>query len=292
VRDLPALAIVIVAYRRPELLATTLAALHTGSKDEDFPVTIVDNSSSSEVRDVAGRYGAGYIDAGTNLGFASAVNIALANLSTPGADVLLLNPDAQVGTGTVASLQAKLHAESRLACVAPAQTSPDGTVQRVAWPFPTPARTWLEALGLGRLVRAEDFLIGSVLLLNGAALREVGDLDEAYFLYAEETDWQRRARDAGWGVKLCGELTAVHVGAATSSDDPGRREILFAGAQEMYMRKWYGRSGWACARTAVVLGAVVRAMLLSGERRRAAMRRARHYVAGPSHLAAALGPRP
>ena len=80
------------------------------------------------------------------------------------------------------------------------------------------------------------------MLLRWEALQQVGELDERFFLYGEETDWQRRAAQLGWTAALCPDVVAVHDGAG-SSDDPSRREVLFHAAQETYIRKWYGRRG-------------------------------------------------
>ena len=88
------------------------------------------------------------------------------------------------------------------------------------------------------------FVIGAVLLIAREALDEVGLFDERFFLYAEETDWQRRARARGWEAAVCGDASAHHEGAGTS-ENPLRREMLFQAAQETYIRKWYGAAGLA-----------------------------------------------
>jgi glycosyltransferase involved in cell wall biosynthesis/GT2 family glycosyltransferase len=284
---LPSVHAVIVAYGRPDLVASALGAL--GKTGEGAPAAVVvDNSSSGAVREVAASAGASYLDPGRNLGFGAAVNLAVDKDVPAGADVLLLNPDAEIDASTVHALQARLHGEARLACVAPAQVDHNGRPQRVAWPFPSPALYWLEALGLGGLVRVRDFLVGSVLLVNGKALKEVGGFDESFFLYAEETDWQRRAREAGWGARLCADLHARHIGAATSANDPAKREAFFAAGQERYIRKWYGPGGWALTRAAVVAGALARAAVLRGERRQEALGRAWRFAVGPSRVVAAV----
>ena len=284
---------VVVAYGGPEMLEAALAKLEsTQSAAQSVSVIVVDNSSNPAVEALAELHSACYVNPGRNLGFAAAVNLALAQGSTDDADVLLLNPDAEVDGSTVLALQRRLHSESRLACVAPAQQGPDGEEHRVAWPFPSPARSWAEAVGLGKLVDRHDFLIGSVLLLNRTAINEVGLFDETFFLYAEEADWQERARAKGWGVRLCQELHALHVGGATSSDSPARRDALFMAAQELYLRKWYGPVGWHVARAAVITGALARALLLRGAKRSAALDRARRYAAGPFRQASLLLRRP
>jgi GT2 family glycosyltransferase len=171
--------VVVVAYHAPDLLDRCLDDLGTG-----FDVVVVDNSSDARVAGVADRYGVTYVDPGRNLGFGAGVNIGCTGRD--GRDVLLLNPDATISPGGVRTLHAALRCNRRLAAVAPRQHDPTHRSDaRVAWPFPTPGGAWLEAAGLGRLRRRTDFLIGSVLLLSGAALDDVGGFDEQFFLYAE-----------------------------------------------------------------------------------------------------------
>ena len=273
---------VIVAYHGAEALDGCLARL--GRADS---VTVVDNSSSTEVLDVTSRYGAEYVDAGANVGFAAAVNLALRRLlaSTP-RDVLLLNPDARLTAEDLDHLVAFLHepAHEPVGCVSPRLVDSSGREQRETWPFPSPLRMWIEAVGAGRVRHRVDFVIGAVLLLRWEALQQVGELDERFFLYGEETDWQRRAAQLGWRAALCPDVVAVHEGAG-SSDDPRRREVLFHAAQETSIRKWYGRRGWWNYRAAACAGAIVRAVMLRGDRRSEAARRARLYARGPRRSA-------
>jgi hypothetical protein len=48
--------------------------------------------------------------------------------------------------------------------------------------------------------KAVDYINGCNLLARRECIEEIGLLDEAYFLYYEETDWAVRARRAGWEV--------------------------------------------------------------------------------------------
>ncbi|QZN87372.1 glycosyltransferase [Cellulomonas sp. C5510] len=274
--------VVVVAYGAADLLQRALAPV-AGA----LPVTVVDNSGDADVRAVTEAAGARYLDPGANLGFGAAVNHALADRLLPGADVLLLNPDARVEPDDVAVLQRRLLAEPDLAAVGPAQVGEDGAPARVRWPFPTPRAAWRQAAGLGLGPDDQGFVIGSVLLLRAEALARVGGFDESYFLYAEETDWQRRARDAGWRSAVVADVVAQHAGGGTSSD-PARRETHFHAGQERYLRRHHGATGWASARAAVALGAVPRA-LLPGDRGRAARLRLRLYLGGPVRAEAALG---
>lgn len=240
---------------------------------------MVDNSSDPAVRQVCEDLGVRYLDPGRNGGFAFGVNHGLARRLRPGADVLLLNPDAVVDEEGIRALHAALHDEPDLASVAPAQLDGEGRPGRVAWPLPTPWGAALEAIGLGRR-RRDDYVIGSVLLLRARALEQVGHLDESFFLYAEETDWAKRATDLGWRHRLLPEVTALHLGAATSSDTR-RRDAHFHASQERYHRKHFGTVGWQVTRAAVVIGSAARAVLLGGERAAAARDRVLRYLRGP-----------
>lgn len=274
--------VVAIAYGEADMLDGALETLGDG-----FGLTIVDNSSSGETRAMAERRGAHYIDPGSNLGFGAGVNVALKSLAERGLaadDVLLLNPDARIGADAVAEMHRVLHSGARIAAVGATQTEPEsGDRVRAAWPFPSPSRAWIDALGLGRFDRAQHFAIGSVLLLRSEAISTVGLFDERFFLYAEEVDWQKRATDAGWRIAIA-QVDATHIGAGTGGDGT-RREALFFASNEEYQRKHFGAAGWQSFRIAVMLGAAVRGALLRGARGADARRRLAIFREGPiAHL--------
>jgi GT2 family glycosyltransferase/glycosyltransferase involved in cell wall biosynthesis len=282
--------VVVVAYGAPTLLSETLADLSATEQ-----VIVVDNSSREDIRAAAEAAGARYLDPRENRGFAAGVNAALRDLRQRqvSADVLLLNPDARLSTADIDKLQAvfTLPGNERVAAVAPQLASSTGAQQRVMWHFPTPAAMWREAVGLGRWNRSqEQFAVGAVLLLRREALEDVGHFDERYFLYAEEADWQRRAMSSGWRSIAVEEVTALHIGGATSTDS-ARQQALFHAGQETYIRRWFGPAGWVSYRCAAMLGAIVRAMVTTGPRRRQAWLRAELYLRGPRRSAGLAEPR-
>ena len=65
------------------------------------------------------------------------------------------------------------------------------------------------------------------------ALAQVGGLDESFLLYAEETDWARRAANLGWRHALVPQVTARHLVAGTRSDS-ARRDAHFHASQERH----------------------------------------------------------
>ena len=254
--------VLVVAYGDPAHLRHCLAELDAAPG----VVTVVDNGRSDATLEVAGAAGAAYVRPEANLGFAAGVNRGLA--AWEGAsDVLLLNPDAALPWSGVAALQDHLRSRDQLAAVAPSLRRPGGGPEPASWPMPSPAVVWLDALGLSRLQRGPRFLTGAVLLLRAEALRELGGLDERFFLYAEESDWQLRALRAGWDVEVVPEVTAMHLGGATSDSATVRSEHFHRSAR-LFARKWYGQTG-ALLMLAASLTAALRRTLTGGRSGRA-----------------------
>lgn len=270
--------VVVVAYGSPALLETALDGLGTG-----HDVVVVDNGGSDDVAALCRRRGTRYVRSPGNVGFAAAVNTGVV-AAGPDRDVLLLNPDARLGWPDVLVLQERLHEAPRRAAVAPSLVRPDGGTEPTSWPVPRPSLPWRGVVGAGG-VRDGDrvFLSGAVLLLRAEALVDVGALDERFFLYAEECDWQVRAQDRGWTVAVVPEVVAEHLGAATS-DDPALRAARFHAAAERFVRKWHGRAGWEVFRAGSALSALRRFAVpgLRDPQVRAEQRRAlRLYARGP-----------
>jgi GT2 family glycosyltransferase len=121
-----------------------------------------------------------------------------------------------------------------------------------------------------------------------AALAEVGRFDERFFLYSEDEDWQRRALVRGWRVRFCPDVVAQHASGGTETDT-GRHRLRLHAAIERYVRKWYGRRGWALYRAGTLFGLTLRLVVQRGPRRRATTRLTRLYLTGPDRAARRAG---
>ncbi|MDR3069071.1 MAG: glycosyltransferase, partial [Cellulomonas sp.] len=268
--------VVLVAYRHPEMVRTALAPL-VGR----LPITVVDNSTMPEIRQVVEAAGARYLE-GRGLGFAAGVNDALAHRQAPGADVLLLNSDAVITVEDVLALQRALHADPRAALAGTREIEEGGgPPPRDTWPFPSVGRFFLENIGLGRLParRSRRFVAGGLSLLRAEALDEVGGLDERFFLYFEDTDWAYRAHRRGWRAILVDDVVSWHTGGGTTSQDPGRYEVHLHASLEKYYRKHLGDFRWTVARLIGVVGAAARVLVRHGS-----VLRLRLYLQGPARV--------
>jgi glycosyltransferase involved in cell wall biosynthesis/GT2 family glycosyltransferase len=275
--------VVVVSYNSAPHLARALAGIPA-----DATVTVIDNASSDESAAIARRAGAHVVVNETNTGFAAAANqgVRLGHHEL----VLLLNPDAELGPDTLASLVQALEADPGLAVVSPRLVRPDGTEERVGWPFPSAAGAWREALGLHRLrptAEPAGFVIGACFLVRRAQFEQVGGFDPRFWLYAEESDLCRRLHDAGWRVGVVDAARATHVGGASSTGIEAVTSEHFARGAELFVRKHDGRAALVGLRAAQVVGSLPRALVLRDpvmrERHRFRLRRAaRQLVTHPT----------
>jgi N-acetylglucosaminyl-diphospho-decaprenol L-rhamnosyltransferase len=187
-----------------------------------------------------------------NIGFSAANNLVLREDSA-GA-VLLLNPDTEVYEGTLDTALARLRSEPRIGMVGVKLLTESGELDHACKrSFPTPLSALAHFTGIGRGESADSRLsqyrathlgddeAGSVDAVNGAfmlcraeAVREVGLLDEGYWLYMEDLDWCRRFWQAGWQVFYEPAGVALHVKGGSS----GRRR---APKQEIAFHRGMGR---------------------------------------------------
>jgi GT2 family glycosyltransferase len=154
-----------------------------------------------------------------NRGFARAVNEGV-RLSR-GDWVLLLNPDVTLSPGFLDDALARagrLADETDVGVVGFGLRNPDGSRQLSTGPFPTLVST-LARLLLPRRRRKYsepppsgrvDWATGCCLLVRRECWDQLGGLDPAFFLYYEDVDLCRRARDAGWSVRHEPRLWVVH----------------------------------------------------------------------------------
>jgi len=306
----PGLSIVIVNWNTKELLLQLLGDLvsDVGSA-RSREIIVVDNDSDDGSLDAARvRFpGVRYLPQEKNLGFAGGVNRGFAAATQP--LVLLLNTDVRAAPGAIEALAhyAEHHPEAGI--VGPRVTSENGDRQASYWRFPSltslflsatclskfvPRSGMLNATGYGGRVFEQptpvDAVSGCVFLLRRELLDEIGDLDEQYFMYFEETDFCFRARQSGYEVHFAPVASFVHFGGGSTRLAKTRNFLEFRRSSLRYFRK---HKGWVAALVARLLLALFLAVRLPywglnglrvGEAGRLARGRVRLYLAGLAFL--------
>ena len=163
---------------------------------------------------------------------------------------LLLNEDAELEPGAVAALLDGLGAEEGAAVAGAQLLSPDGEPQACAWRLPGVGTALAGALFLHRALTVQSggdatrqvgWVQSSAMLVRRSAAAEVGYLDPAFFVYSDETDFEKRLHDAGWRILYVPAARAVHhEQLATSPDAGAARAVEFHRNRDRYMRKHHG----------------------------------------------------
>jgi GT2 family glycosyltransferase len=256
------IAAIIVTHDSAAVLDRCLTALATAAPRRGTVIRVVDNASHDDSAAIAmERLGAeAVVRLEPNRGFAAGVNAGMRGVEMPW--IASINPDAIVPPGGLDRLADILESRPRAALVGPRVLDSIGRAEESVGMFPTLGRERAHALMLDRLVglpgrhgrfpRATsevDWVSGCAWLLRAEAAREVGPLDEEYFMYWEDVDYCRRLRDAGWKVLATPDVELIHEigrgsGRTVSVPADGGRALLhyFAkfhpGESQESLRDW------------------------------------------------------
>jgi hypothetical protein len=188
--------------------------------------------------------------------------------------VWLLNPDTVVLSGALRELLGFMQANPEAGLAGSRLENPDGSVQRSAFRFPSVAAEIDNGLRLGLVTRLlsrkviapeppvaatrTDWLSGASLLVRSQVFRDVGFMDEAYFMYFEETDFCRRARNAGWHAWYVPASRVIHlVGQASGMNQQQqnrRRADYWFQSRRRYFLKHLGKVRTAAADGLFMIG--------------------------------------
>jgi GT2 family glycosyltransferase len=258
-RNRRTLEVVIVSHGAEGLLRRCLRSLaaHPPAAGE-MRVTVVDSGSPDGTPDMVAReFPDVRLLRRDNIGFSAANNLVLRESEAEA--VLLLNPDTEVYAGTLDAALARLGSEPRMGMVGVKLVTESGELDHACKrSFPTPLSALAHFTGIGRgegagaslsQYRAThlgddepgevDAVNGAFMLCRAEAVREVGLLDEGYWLYMEDLDWCHRFWDAGWKVFYEPAGVALHVkGASSGARRAPKQEIAFHRGMARFYRRF------------------------------------------------------
>ena len=223
--DCPRVSILVVTFKRDDLLARCLATIHEKCGG-GVQVVVVDNGAGEGAgaeRVVAEYPGAVYVRAERNLGFAGGNNLGLPFCT--GAFVLLLNNDTEIGEDPIPALLAYMEARPEVAVVQGRMTLPmlGGVLDDCGTyltPFGVQLHNHLRRPDPGNLAPAAVFSAkGACLMFRRDVVEQVGGfLFHGHFgSYYEETDFCHRVWLAGREVHFVPSPPVAHLWGATAS---------------------------------------------------------------------------
>ena len=173
--------------------------------------------------------------------------------------VLLLNPDTIVPPGALDALVDYMERHPAVGACGPKLLLADGSLDLACRrAFPTPAAFIYHAVGLSKHFPKSrrfgaynltdldpdeetevDSVVGACMLVRGSVVREVGLLDEAFFMYGEDLDWAYRIKQYGWRIMYVPGVVVHHHKRAASRQRPIASIRHFYHAMRVFHRKHY-----------------------------------------------------
>ena len=260
----PPVAAVVVTWESATCIAACLRSLAAEGVRE---VVLVDNASRDATLAEARRAfpSVRLLPQRRNLGFARAANLGMTQVDTP--FVLLMNPDAELLPGSLQLLLSDTERSPKAGLWSPLLLGADGTPQAVsardfprlldrlltdtlaATAFPALGRLRRDLLPIPPAAAGIPVLSGACLLVRRESLRDVGGLDERFWLYYEDMDWCLRMRRKGWACRLVPGAKARHAGGASA-------ELAFSASYVENRRneiRYFRKNHGSAAATALLL---------------------------------------
>jgi len=275
--SVPEVSVIVVSYNTREILRRCLARLLEEMAGIPGEVIVIDNASTDgSPQMVATQFPqVRLVRSIVNLGFAAANNRGFR--MARGRFVVLLNPDAFLGSAALARAIAHMQAHPRAGIAGGRLQDTEGRLQPSGRLFPSLLNEVLVTSGLaaryprsrlfGRFDRSwadpqvaaqVDWVPGAFTIIRREVLMRTGGFDERFFLYYEEVDLCRRVADAGHEIWYWPDISVTHIGGA-SSKTVTKLELSSSGSQLslwqlrsalLYYQKHHGR--WAALAMATV----------------------------------------
>jgi GT2 family glycosyltransferase len=228
------LEIIIVSYNGEFWLKKTLSTLHEfylKKTKKEVLVTVVDNNSSDDsVKTLKKEFKwVNLIEAKENFGFAIGNNIALKK--TKAKHAMLLNSDVELTENSNFDVLVNyLEKNPKVGMVSPRVEFINGEIDPACHRGePTLWASFSYMTGLEKLfpksklfaqyhqtykdltkTHTIDACTGAAMVVRKKQLETVGLLDERFFMYAEDLDWCKRFRDAGFSIVYNADTTIIH----------------------------------------------------------------------------------
>lgn len=224
------LAVIVVAYNSASCIADLLDGLPAALGDVPAVAVVVDNGSSDGTLELVRSRGDVLVVANTNTGYAAGINRGAAEVPDASA-YLILNPDLTVRPGCIPPLLEALEApgvgiaaprvEDETGALVPSlRREPSlGRASGLAWTGKAALSEYVTDPAAYTSSHTADWALGAALAVSRACADAVGEWDESFFLYSEETDYCLRARELGFATRFVPQSTVVHSAGGSGRND-------------------------------------------------------------------------
>jgi GT2 family glycosyltransferase len=256
------LSICIVSYQARDHLRNCLRSVYETIDPTSFEIIVEDNhSDDGTIEMLKSEFPSARIFINErNTGYTQPNNRAIRQ--STGQYILLLNPDTVVKPNAILELLSFLETHPVAGIIGPKVLNRDGTIQKqcrrsearpwdafcyfsgLASFFPKDKRFagYLMTYFDENLTHEADAVSGSCMMIRRRVVEQIGYLDESFFAYQEDTDYCRRARQAGWKVIYNPSAQIIHYGGEGGSNvQPFRSIIEWHRSYYLYYRKHFAK---------------------------------------------------
>lgn len=248
--------IVIVNFNSTDLTISCIDSIR--AQAPKTRIRVLDNNSQDNPKRIEGMFNSVFLEISKrNVGFSRAANRGLSKCNTP--YVVLLNPDTILCPNFFIHITQVMSENPKIGVLGPKVLNSDGSVQPSARRFPNPlSAIWGRASLLTRLfpdnnfvklnflsnfintpsLMPVDWVSGACMVIRFNILRDVGYLDERFFMYWEDVDLCRKVWGHGYKVIYCTLPAVLHHVAGSSRQRRLRCILDFHFSCFRYLQKY------------------------------------------------------
>ncbi len=246
------LSIIIVSWQVKDLLEKCLTSIYENQDKLTLEIFVIDNASNDgSVEMVKANFPeVNLITNINNLGFAAANNQGVKKAH--GKYILVLNPDTRILEDTLSKMVDFMEKNYKVGITGCKHLNQDLTIQHSVRRLPTILPILLILTKLAKIVPglpvlrhylAAEFdykitqpaeqVAGSFFLIRRETIEEVGLFDERFFLWFEEVDYCKRAKEAGWQIWYEANAEIIHYGGQSFT-----QKLTFKKQQLFFRSAW------------------------------------------------------
>ncbi len=269
------LSIVIVSFNTERLLKGCLRSIYAGANGTPFDIWVVDNNSrDNSVPMVKAQFpSVKVVENRANVGFSRANNAIIAQSNSD--YVLLLNPDTLIIEDAIERVVKFMNEHPQVGIAGCKVLNRDGTLQLACRrSLPTPKVAFYRLSGLSRLfpqsrtmgkynltyespdeLQEVDAVSGAFLMIRREVIKDIGLLDERFFMYGEELDWCLRAKRAGWGIVYYPAAQIVHYKGESAKHNSRKATLEFHRAMYLFHKKHFAKD-YSCVTNSLIYAGI------------------------------------
>ena len=262
--------IIILNFKTHDLTIDCLQSLLETSALDSSDALVIDNNSKDDsinlIADAMRQNGwekpVSIVASKANNGFSSGNNLGI-NLCDS-EYILLLNSDTIVRPGAIELLVKTLNENPQMGLASPRLEWPDGSPQESCFRFHRPINELIRSAATGPVTKLlkcyevplrvsdkiayPEWTSFACVLIRRQVFEDIGLLDEDFFMYFEDVDFCKRAREAGWQIIHNPKAQVVHLrgGSSPVKSQAAKKKRLpryFYESRTRYYFKHFGRFG-------------------------------------------------